>query len=179
MRHIVMLMLLLSCHPGQKNETIKSKEISSEEISVRTASGTVKVRSPNLTVSKLVEGVWSVDTIYYGKYDIKQCLLSNMVVFKETQCDLPISEDRCEDIGRVYSGIGAWEAIETDSGAFFIRFKTENKLFKGQQRIIFRIGDSKGLLKMEIGSDSLYAICSKGLYDYRKHMKYVKTIIDR
>lgn len=124
--------------------------------------------------------MWVIDTVYYKDVDVKACLLSNIIIFHENkQCKLPYSESRClNELGFINEVGGKWILEEEDSGVFFLNFKTGNRLFNGVQRVWFYKGDDEGLLKMELYSDSLYMICSKWLYDYRKDIKNLGKVLD-
>lgn len=125
-----------------------------------------------------VEGFWSIDTLYYKDYDVLDCMLSNLISFKNDEVDLPSANHRCDSlIKKSLIEFGTWEVIksgsETDSVPFRIKIDTKNEVFSGTHKIMFFRDEVNRLLKMEIWSDSLYMVCRKGLFDYDKNKKLV------
>lgn len=59
-------------------------------------------------VDKTVEGSWSIDTIIYKQYEIRNCLSVNIISFEQMFCNLPITRERCEGLIEYVRG-GQWE----------------------------------------------------------------------
>jgi len=133
-------------------------------------------------VENVVEGWWSIDTIYYKNQNIKTCLGNNALLFKfNDKSELPYAKNNCEPvlIGNYYPSAEVkifFSEIKNDTIPLRMNIKTKNKLFSGTHKIVFYKDNSNSLLKMEIFSDSLYIICRKGLFNYDKNIKLVDDL---
>ncbi|MES2655846.1 MAG: hypothetical protein V4620_09675 [Bacteroidota bacterium] len=126
-------------------------------------------------INKVIEGTWIVDTIYYKGYDVKPCVLANMIIFfeKNNRASLCEIDNRCVEalIGKnIKTDEGSWEIIQSinkkDTIPISIKFTTDNEIFKGIHKLVFYKEDAKQILKIEVYSDNLYMICSKTQYNY-------------
>jgi hypothetical protein len=127
-------------------------------------------------VERTIEGLWSIDTIVYKQYEIRNCILSNVINFNEDFCELPITENFCEGLVE-YSEDGEWKFYKTDSIPLRLRINTDNAIFSGTHRMIFKKDDKNKLLKMVLYSDSLYVVCRKGLFNYDGNLGLVDDLV--
>ena len=127
-------------------------------------------------VEKTIEGSWSIDTLYYHEYDIRNCVLINVIDFEQFFCELPTTESYCEGLVE-YVREGQWEVEKTDSIPLVLKIKTENAIFSGTHRVIFKKDEQNRLLKMELRSDNLYVVCRKGLFNYDKNEDLVDDLV--
>jgi len=127
-------------------------------------------------VEKTIEGSWSIDTLYYHEYDIRNCVLINVIDFEHFFCELPTTESYCEGLVE-YVREGQWEVEKTDSIPLVLKIKTENAIFSGTHRVIFKKDEQNRLLKMELRSDDLYVVCRKGLFNYDKNEDLVDDLV--
>jgi hemin uptake protein HemP len=129
-----------------------------------------------------IEGSWSIDTIYYKNYDVKNCLYVNIIDFKKDgEASFPYSGDRCKEVILISENeFGNWKIINSsnvnDTLPFRIKIVTENQLFTGTHKIVFYKDEPNKLLKMEIWSDSLYIVCRKGLFNYDKNIDLINRL---
>lgn len=127
-------------------------------------------------VERTLEGLWSIDTIIYKQYEIRNCILGNVIKFEHPSCDLPTTESYCEGLVE-YIREGQWEVEKTDSIPLVLKIETKNMIFSGVHKMTFRKDEQNKLLKMELRSDSLYVICRKGLFNYDGNQDLVNDLI--
>lgn len=122
-------------------------------------------------------GLWSIDDFIYHDYQSKHCLLINLMILKKNKnLDLPISEDRCEDF-KTYDEHGKWSIIMGDSIPVSIHFDTKNIFFKGTHQLIFYKDTINKLLMMQIVSDSLFLTARKGLTNFDLYQDEIDELI--
>jgi hypothetical protein len=126
-------------------------------------------------VSSIVDGLWSIDTIYYKQYDIRGCLLSNVISFDGDNCNLATTGD-CEGL-YVIEEVGEWQMNEKRD-ILSINIDTKNEIFAGHHYVKLKRDMNLKLLKMEIWSDSLYIVCRKGLYNIDYHKDELDSYIN-
>jgi hypothetical protein len=134
-------------------------------------------------IENVVQGWWTMDTIYYKNHNIRTaCLTSNSLFFDEKKkTTLPVAENWCDlFIKNSYDEKADVEVIKSpianDTIPFRLKIKTGNEIFSGIHKIVFYRDDSNKLLKMEIYSDSLYIVCRKGVFDYYKNAKLIDEL---
>jgi len=127
-------------------------------------------------VSRTIEGSWSIDEVHYNEYDIRRCLLINILSFEEDFCILPITGD-CDGLVE-YTKEGVWSILKTDSVPLVLNITTKNRIFNGNHQVIFHKDENNKLLKMELISDSLYVLCRKGLFDYDNNMQLIDELVE-
>ncbi|MES2382880.1 MAG: hypothetical protein V4538_17665 [Bacteroidota bacterium] len=136
-------------------------------------------------INKVMEGTWVVDTIYYKGYDVKPCVLANMIIFfeKNNRASLCKIDNRCDEalIGKnIKTDEGSWEIIQSinkkDTMPLSIKFNTKNEIFTGVHKLVFHKEDKKKLLKIEIFSDDLYMICVKTLFYYDSNKELIDEL---
>jgi len=126
-------------------------------------------------VERVIEGPWSIDTVYYDHYDIIRCLSSNAISFKGSSCNLPMIFGDCEGLQET-SREGNWKIHKSDSVPLILNIKSENRIFNGSHRIVF-IGDKENkLLKMILVSDKFYLVCRKGVFAYSSNLDLVENL---
>jgi hypothetical protein len=132
-------------------------------------------------VEDTIEGMWTIDTVQYNGYDILTCLNSNVIFFKDGEPTTFPTVDRCNDFkvkNRKPKGI--WEVVNTtspnDSIPLRIKITEGGNIFEGTHKVAFHADPSQKLLKMEIWSDSLYILSSKGMFNYDKNLSTVKRL---
>ncbi len=129
-------------------------------------------------VEETLVGLWSIDTIVYKEYEIRNCLSNNIISFNNDLCDLPISRNRCEGLNEfVRKGHVDIIFSENSKQPLMLKISSSNEIFGGSHRMIFKKDDLNKLLKMELISDSLYLICRKGLFDYDSNTELVNDLI--
>lgn len=127
-------------------------------------------------VKSTITGWWTIDTILYNKRDIKPCLLGNSIIF-DGDLRLPITENSYPEILTEFNSSGNWDVVKNDEAPLLLEIKSENKIFSGQHKIVFRGDNQNKLLKMEIISSNLYVVCRKGLFDYDADIALVNRLI--
>lgn len=124
------------------------------------------------TVKQVVAGVWSIDTIYYKNYNIKHCMLANLIFFKfDKQSSFPYAENYCNPaIKNNFDEYGDIEILHSENAndtiPFRLKINSKNQIFAGLHKIVFYKDISNKVFKMEIFSDKLYIICRKGLWSF-------------
>lgn len=133
-------------------------------------------------VENVLEGWWTMDTIYYKNYNIRTCLRSNSLEFKfGDNSEFPTAEDRCvpviknsynqdADIEVVYS------EVHNDTIPMRLKITTKNEVFAGTYKMVFYKDERNQLLKMEIYSDSLYIVCRKGLFNFDRNIGLIDEL---
>ena len=116
-------------------------------------------------VTKIVEGIWSIDTLLYNQSEIRSCLLSNTVVFdKSGSATLPIAGGLlCPEIKSAKDG--EW-SIDVSNNNVVLNIISDSSFLNGNYIVHFRRDSINKLLKMEFNSDSIYVVCRKGLFNY-------------
>ena len=132
-------------------------------------------------IENTIDGIWSMDTIYYSKYDIRLCLGNNILEFNRDKSKVPVAMNRCGSfIKKSYDSFAKVEIVdselENDTIPFRLRIKTENEIFSGTHKIVFYKDEVNQLLKMEIFSDSLYIVCRKGLFDFNGNIALINHL---
>jgi hypothetical protein len=127
--------------------------------------------------NEALEGTWSIDTLYYRAYDIRNCVLVNVINFEHDFCKLPTTESYCEGLIE-YTDTGIWKTNRTDSTPLVLEIESQNKIFSGNHRIIFKKDKRNKLLKIELRSDSLYVVCRKGLFDYDRYENLTDELVN-
>jgi hypothetical protein len=122
-----------------------------------------------------LRGPWSIDTLYYRQLDIRNCVLINVINFNEGDCELPTTENYCEGLIE-YVDNGTWQVYRTDSIPLVLKFESDNKIFSGMHRIVFKRDSKNRLLKIVVKSDSLYMVCRKGLFDFDSNRKTIDKL---
>ncbi len=132
-------------------------------------------------VERVVEGWWTMDTIYYKDYDLRACL-GNSLNFKiDGESELPTAKNYCEPA--VKNNYEKWANIEIvkssnakDTIPLRIKIITNNEVFAGTHKIVFYKDELNKLLKMEMWSDSLYIVCRKGLFNFDKNIPLINKL---
>lgn len=132
------------------------------------------------TVESTIEGLWTIDTIEFRGYDIKPCLIGNVVSFKTDKLvNFPTAE--CNELQ--FNGkdeLGTWEVIksthEGDTIPFSLKFTCGNEVFHGFHKIVFHKDEKNKLLKMEIFSKELYIICKKVFHQYDSNIELMDLL---
>jgi len=130
-------------------------------------------------VEDVLKGSWSIDTVYYYNYNIKNCLNMNVITFNKNSLATIPTEDYCKmnvkgsDINSTNTRI---LFSSNDTIPFRINFDTQNRLFEGTHKIVFHKDKQNKLLKMEIFSDKLYLICRKGLFNYDNNLTLMNDL---
>jgi len=124
---------------------------------------------------KAIQGWWSIDEIVYDGYDIRVCLLLNILTFEDRTCDLPLSIG-CEGLEEQIRQ-GTWKTSKTESGPLVLDITSANRTFSGSYQVTFYKDDDNKLLKMELVSDSLYILCRKGFFDFNKNIEVVNELV--
>lgn len=127
-------------------------------------------------VKKGIDGMWSIDTLYFNYYNTKPCLRSNVLIFEKNVVDLPNSSGWCIGLNGADANKGVWNYFYNDSAELFINIVSENKVFAGKHKLLFKKDARHKLIKMEIYSDSLYLVCRKGLFDYDKNTRLINAL---
>lgn len=133
-------------------------------------------------VGNVLKGGWSMDTIYYKNYDIRICLGSNWLEFKDdSKLEVPAAQDNCGPIIKSsYTSNTEIEVLESDipNDTIPLRLKiiTKNEVFAGVHKLVFYKDEPNQLLKMEIFSDSLYIVCRKGLFNFNKNIALINEL---
>ncbi|MBA9078666.1 hypothetical protein [Rufibacter quisquiliarum] len=134
-------------------------------------------------VEETIKGMWTIDTITYNGNDVKGCLNSNVIFFKEGEAStFPTITNGCEEVISPdnNSQPEKWEIIKSPNNADSIPLRLEitskGKVINGIHRVAFHGDQSEKLLKMEFWSDSLYVLCRKGLFNYDKNLKTINRL---
>ena len=136
----------------------------------------------NAKIQKTVSGVWSIDTVYYGKYDVMLCFSSNMISFNKNETiEVPIAMDDCSGVtSKCIESSGKWEIVKSknanDTIPYRLNISSKNKVYNGIHKIIFYKDEINKLLKMEIWSDSLYIVCRKGLFNFDNNFGLINDL---
>lgn len=117
--------------------------------------------------SGLIDGIWSIDEIYYQDQDYRFHIRGNMLSFERSKCYLPIlyplMEKQPLPIKRIDDGL--WHTTE-ENGCYYLHIETTNKLFNGRHKIVFWKDEKEKMVKMTISSKDLYLVCRKGLFNF-------------
>ncbi|MEQ7800282.1 hypothetical protein ABDJ41_10790 [Pedobacter sp. ASV1-7] len=137
------------------------------------------VCSCNNSIQKGVEGFWTIDKIVYKKKDFFFDVLSNIIIFKNKDCTLPILDLKdAENLGVLACDKkGRWKVFTLKSNNSIIEFDTENEMFRGKHNIRFIKDEHNKLLKMEITSPNLYILCTKGLVNYDSQNNMIEELV--
>ena len=136
----------------------------------------------NRKVKNVIEGWWTIDTIYYKNYNIKTCLISNSLNLKfDVKSKFPVALNNCEPIIKNnYDQLAEIKLSNSDklndSIPFRLKIATQNEIFAGTYKIVFYKDVPNHLLKMEIFSDKLYIVCRKGLFDFDNNIGLVDEL---
>ena len=99
-----------------------------------------------------IDGVWSIDSIYYKHYNIMSCISNNILnIHFNRNTTLPIASG-CENLiinGRVGTGVLTIEKSEDkdDTIPYRLAIKTKNQIFSGVHKIVFYKDAVNHLLK--------------------------------
>ncbi len=129
-------------------------------------------------VTNTINGMWSIDSLVYKGVDIRNCLLSNLIVFHDKSINLPVTEDRCAGFEE-FNENGNWKLIENSEIPILVNVNSKNALFKGNLRVEFYPDYNEKLLKMRLSSDSVCVICSKFLFDFDKNRTLVNFLSNK
>ena len=129
-------------------------------------------------IEKGVSGWWTIDTISYKRNDIGDCFLSSSIFFKKNKVEFPTINRECLDTIRPFGEEGKWK-IESSNDYSYINIEIPNIVFRGRHKIIFHRDEANKLLKMEIISDSFYAVCRKGLFCYDCEQSFIDDIVEK
>ncbi len=127
----------------------------------------------NTKVKNIVEGLWTIDGIFYRDIDFIHNILGNTMTFYKSNCVLPKS--------RIHSPIqsdvnhGEWTYINKE-GSYVIKIETGNKIFSGTYNVTFINDFNKKLLRMKLKSADVTIVCTKALFDYEANEKIIKEI---
>jgi hypothetical protein len=127
-------------------------------------------QNKNNKVEHAINGWWTMDTIYYKNYNIRNCLGNTSLFFKfRDKSIFPVAENGCgQVITHSFDPSGDVRVLDSDNKndtiPFRLKITTENKIFAGEHKIVFYKDMQRHVLKMEIFSDDLYIICHKGLF---------------
>ena len=134
-------------------------------------------------VEQALKGWWSIDTIYYGNQDLITCLNCNsLYLFKDgRKSEIPATSNYCDlSIHNGHTKFAEVKVLESgipnDTIPFRLEIITKNGMFAGIHKIVFYKDEENQLLKMEIFSDSLYVVCRKGLFNFRKNVRLIDEL---
>ncbi|MGN6180153.1 MAG: hypothetical protein ACTHNW_13275 [Mucilaginibacter sp.] len=133
-------------------------------------------------IKQALDGWWSIDSIYFEHYNVKNCIESNLILFKfNGRSELPISVNGCNTfINGNNDKFAIIKVLDSESPndtiPFRLQIDTKNKIFAGTHKIIFYKDNYNHLLKMEIWSDKLYIVCRKGLFDIDTNSQLVNDL---
>lgn len=136
----------------------------------------------NYRVTSTIEGWWTMDTIIFKNYNIRNCLGDNSLFFHfDKKSIFPAARNNCGSvITGSYDNTGeitlANSNIKNDTIPFRLIVKTKNQLFSGVYKIAFDKDSKNHLLKMELVSDNLIIICRKGLFNYEKNIDLINEL---
>lgn len=136
-------------------------------------------------IENAIDGLWSIDTIYFKNYNIRTCLANNVLYFKlGGQSELPIARNYCDSIiKKSFDRFATIELVnsENKSDTIPLRLKiiSNNEIFAGIQKIIFYKDQPNHLLKMEIFSSKLYIVCRKGLFNYDQNISLMNNLEEK
>jgi hypothetical protein len=142
----------------------------------------LSITSCKTNIETTVQGWWTIDTIYYKRYDLRTCLLGNSLEFKiNKQSILPVAEKNCEPVvTNSYDKLANIEITQShnpkDTLPLRMKITTNNEVFAGMHKIVFYKDKPNRLLKMEIWSDSLYIVCRKGLFNFDKNIDLINEL---
>src|ERR1700744_5496265 len=97
----------------------------------------------NRKVENVIDGWWTIDTIYYKNYNIKTCLANNSLFFKfDNKSELPVAMSNCGPIIKNSFDRSAEIKLtnsETANDSIPLRLKivTKNEIFAGLNKIVF------------------------------------------
>ncbi len=122
--------------------------------------------------SDLINGIWSIDEIYFQDQDFRFNILGNMLSFDNRECVIPIiyraSKNNLIPLKKQDDGL--WHTTE-ENGCYYLHIETTNKLFNGRHKIVFWKDEQEKLVKMTISSKDLYLVCRKGLFNFDLEVK--------
>lgn len=133
-------------------------------------------------VASAIEGWWTMDTIIYKNYNIRNCLGDNSLFFHfDKKSQFPVAENKCGNIiTGSFDSSGDIKLtnsnLENDTIPFRLTINTKNQLFSGVYKISFDKDSENHLLKMELLSDKLYIVCRKGLFNYDENVDLVNEL---
>lgn len=134
------------------------------------------------TISNTLVGSWSIDTLYFRNYDVKDCMYDNIIEFEaNSTIDLPFAGNRCPEIlQNTKNNFGEWEVLisknKVDTFPIRIKIRSNNELFSGVHYLIFHNDPKLKLLKAEIFSENLYLICRKGYFNYNENYDLIEKL---
>src|SRR5690349_10531453 len=88
-------------------------------------------------IEEVLEGDWSIDTLYYKGEDITVCMPVNIISFyKERKCDLP-STSNCEGLGWRQKS-NTWQINNNKGLPIQLLIESGSDVFAGTYRISFK-----------------------------------------
>jgi hypothetical protein len=127
-------------------------------------------------VERIIDGWWIVDVMYYQSYETRICLLSNSIIFTNSEVDLPITGSYCDSLF-VREKYGVWKISKTDTVPFVLIIETENEMFNGAHELRFMKDEKRKLFQMELASRDLYMVASKGLFNFDANKNDIEYLI--
>ena len=135
-------------------------------------------------IESTMEGWWTLDIVEYNGQNIQPCLLSNSMNFnKDGSLELPPPLDICTGKTTFMHGyrvLGNWQIlsspIPSDTIPLRVKFQTNESLYNGEHKLVFHDDTTEKLLKIEVWSDSLYFVASKGLFNHDKNLSTIKRL---
>ncbi len=126
--------------------------------------------------NQAVEGSWSIDEINYMHYDLKMCMLVNIIDFDKDIIVLP-NFSNCDDIF-VNDRQSTWRLIKSDSVPFLMEINSKNEAFNGVYKVIFEEDREFKLFRMILLSEDVFISMRKGLFDFDNEIERYKEIVD-
>lgn len=127
-------------------------------------------------IERAIDGWWIVDVMYYQSYETRICLLSNSIIFTNSEVDLPITGSYCDSLV-VWEERGVWKICKTDTVPFVLIIETENEMFNGAHELRFMKDEKRKLFQMELISRDLYMVASKGLFNFDANIHDIEYLI--
>jgi len=127
-------------------------------------------------VDKTMEGMWTIDEIYYKGLDAQYCFYSNYIQFDKENVRLPFG-DLCFGVFSKNER-GTWGIYKTDSIPLVLNIETTNSIFSGTHQIIFFKDEKDKWLKVEISSKDIYIIARKDFYSYDDNIGVINDLIE-
>ena len=128
-------------------------------------------------MNSILNGTWSIDSLIYKNFEIRGCLMLNVISFNnDSISSLPTTCNNCDSIEE-WDSKAIYKLIYKNKNEMNLLFKTDNRFFLDTFKLIFFEDDKNKVLKILMKSRNGMILCTKGLYNY-ENIDALKKIIN-
>ncbi|MCU0443245.1 MAG: hypothetical protein MUE96_12695 [Bacteroidia bacterium] len=132
-----------------------------------------------LVIKDELKGMWSIDSINVSGNNIKHCLLSNIIIFYDGECEIPSCHNDCIPDLFNCAPKGNWDINHSDTIPLILSIQSISKgVINGKFQVVFHEDKVKRMLVMELISKDTYIICRKGLYSYIEKLETIRQLVE-